>query len=58
MKTNNDKIGNNVVWIVALFVVICCSVLYKGSLIDMAYLLIVGIYFSKYVLMKKKSISN
>lgn len=54
MKTDNDKDVNKIFGIFGtLFVVICCSVLYKTSIIDIIYLLIVLIYFGRYLYLKK-----
>lgn len=54
MKTNNNKNVNKTLGIfVSLFVVICCNVLYKRSFIDLAYLLIVLVYFSRYLYIKR-----
>ena len=58
MKTdNNKKINQPILIFLTLFVVICCNVLYNRSFIDFGYLLVVVIYFSKYLNLKKKSIS-
>lgn len=58
MRTDNNKALNKMLAVfVSLFVVICCNVLYKGCLIDLGYLVIVIVYFSKYLYIKKKSIS-
>lgn len=58
MKPNNNKkIDKTILIFITLFVVICCSVLYKRSFIDFGYLLVVIVYFSRYLYLQKKSIS-
>ena len=58
MKTNNNKkINKTILIFIALFFVICCSVLYKDSFIDYVYLLVVLVYFNRYLYLRKKSIS-
>lgn len=57
MKNNNKNILSFGLFGI-LFVVICCNALYSKSAIDFIYLLIVFIYFCKYICIKKKSISD
>ena len=57
MKTNNTKNHTVIGIFIALFVVICCSVLYKRNYVDIAYLLVVLVYFTRYIYIKRKSIS-
>lgn len=55
MKTDNNKALNKMLAVfVSLFVVICCNVLYKKSLVDLGYLLVVIVYFGRYLYIKKK----
>ena len=57
MKTNNNKkIDKTILIFITLFVVICCSALYKKSFIDFGYLLVIVIYFGRYLYLQKKSI--
>jgi len=58
MKTdNNKKFDKTILIFVTLFVVICCSVLYNRSFIDIIYLLVIIVYFSRYMYLQRKSIN-
>jgi len=58
MKTdNNKKFDKTILIFVTLFVVICCSVLYNRNFIDIIYLLVIIVYFSRYIYLHKKSIN-
>ena len=58
MKTdNNKKFDKTILIFLTLFVVICCSVLYSRSLIDIGYLLVIIVYFTRYMYLQKKSIN-
>ena len=54
MKTDNNKRFDKTILIfITLFVVICCNVLYKRSFIDIVYLLVIVVYFSRYLYLQK-----
>ena len=57
MENNNKNVLSFILFGI-LLVVICCNALYSKSAIDFIYLLIVAVYFCKYICIKKKSISD
>lgn len=54
MDKDERKISKRGLCIVGtLFLIVCYSTLKTGCLVDMGYLIVVGVYLTKYILLRK-----